>query len=90
MTVLPIELYNHILSFRPSHKVAVIIKQINDNYEMDWIEVLSSHERLVVTIGGGTRMKQYYTYRRCTNVLSFSEYYFQTLSGEYDIYHPND
>ena len=81
MMVLPRELYNHILSFRPPHDVAMMIKNIKMGYEVDWID-FPSHQHLVVTIGGGTRMKQYYDYDLCHKVVSFSEYYFAIISGD--------
>ena len=78
---LPLELYNHVLSFRPAHEVAVMIKKIKSRYETDYMEV-PSHQHLVHTTDGCIRMKQYYGYGLCNEVMSFSEYYFQLTSGE--------
>jgi hypothetical protein len=58
-----------------------VIKQVKKDYETDYIEV-PSHQHLVYTINGGTRMKQYYRPIECNKVISFSEYYFQLSSGE--------
>jgi hypothetical protein len=93
MTTLPIEIFNHILSYRPAHDTALCIHELIHCYnnESGW---LYTHSRSIRKSDGTWHMKKYYNFCECNLNMSFQEYCFwkrvEDCDAWNDVYlHPN-
>ena len=83
---LPFEIINNILSYRPTHDIANIIKKKIKYYHNDMVEY-PSHTRIVIHgRTGQPYQKQYYDIKPCVEHMNFYQYCLK--SDDYEIY-PN-
>ena len=69
---LPNEIINYILSYRPAHPIAEMIKDEIEIYNWSMVEYIS-HTRTFI-IRGKPHEKKYYDIKPCVENISFSQY----------------
>jgi hypothetical protein len=81
---LPIEIMSHILSYRPIHDIAKMVKEKMKHYHSDTVEYPSHTRTVIHGRTGKPYLKQYYDVKPCAEFMTFSQYCLN--KDDYEIY----
>ena len=70
----PIEIFNHVLSYRPTHTIAKMLNKHIKGYHDDMVEYPSHSRTVIHGRTGQPYQKQYYDIKSCAKYMSFYQY----------------